>query len=34
LENSGALKPGNAMQNVHVPPENIAAILAYLHTLK
>lgn len=34
LENSGALKPGNAMQNVRVSPNDIAAILAYLHTLK
>ncbi len=34
LENPGALKPGNNMQNVHIPPENIPAILAFLHTLK
>jgi cytochrome c oxidase subunit 2 len=34
LANSGALKPGNAMQNVHVSDQDIPAILAYLHTLQ
>ena len=34
LENPGNLKPGNNMQNVHVAPENIPAILAFLHTLQ
>jgi cytochrome c oxidase subunit 2 len=34
LANSGAIKPGNAMQNVHVSEADIPAILAYLHTLQ
>ncbi|MDD5370705.1 MAG: cytochrome c oxidase subunit II [Anaerolineaceae bacterium] len=34
LANSGTLKPGNAMQNVHVTEQDIPAILAYLHTLQ
>ncbi len=34
LRNSDALKPGNQMSGVHVPEQNIQAIIAYLHTLK
>ncbi len=34
LEDSGSMKPGNDMQNVHMSPQQVQAIIAYLHTLK
>jgi cytochrome c oxidase subunit 2 len=34
LFDNNALKPGNLMSSVHIPPENIPAIMAYLDTLK
>lgn len=33
LQDSGSMKPGNDMQNVHVPDQDLQAILAYLSTL-
>jgi cytochrome c oxidase subunit 2 len=34
IENSNAMKPGNLMANIHVAPDEVDAVLAYLSTLK
>jgi cytochrome c oxidase subunit 2 len=34
LTDNEAMKPGNLMSSVHIPPEQIPAIMAYLDTLK
>ncbi len=34
LTNNNAMKPGNLMSVVHIPPDEIPAIMAYLDTLK
>ncbi|MGE3272486.1 MAG: cytochrome c oxidase subunit II [Chloroflexota bacterium] len=34
IENPQAIKPGNIMQNLHVRPRDVEALVAYLHSLK
>jgi cytochrome c oxidase subunit II len=34
IENPQALKPGNFMQNLHVRPRDVEALVAYLHSLR
>jgi cytochrome c oxidase subunit 2 len=34
IEDPQAIKPGNFMQNLHVRPSDLEALVAYLHSLK
>jgi cytochrome c oxidase subunit 2 len=34
IENPQTIKPGNTMQNLHVRPRDVEALVAYLHSLK